>query len=128
MGLGTGLSGAAAGLTVWAVLGLAVAATGAGTLTRVPLAVVTLTALAAFEVVAALPAAAIQLGQARASAARLTAVVDAPDPVRDPAAPLPLPDGPVRVRLRGAQVRYEPDGPLALGGAVGSGLALSWPG
>lgn len=123
MGLGAGLSNAAAGLTVWAVLGLAVAATGAGALTRVPLAVVTLTALAAFEVVVALPAAAIQLGQARAGAARLTAVLDTPDPVRDPAAPLPLPAGPVRVRLRGAQVRYEPDGPLALGGAVGSGLA-----
>jgi ABC-type transport system involved in cytochrome bd biosynthesis fused ATPase/permease subunit len=123
MGLGTGLSSAAAGLTVWAVLGLAVAATGAGALTRVPLAVVTLTTLAAFEVVAALPAAAIQLGQARASAARLTAVVDAPDPVRDPAAPLPLPAGPALVRLRGAQVRYEPGGPLALGGAVGPGPA-----
>jgi ATP-binding cassette, subfamily C, bacterial CydC len=123
MGLGTGLSSAAAGLTVWAVLGLAVAATGAGTLTRVPLAVVTLTALAAFEVVAALPAAAIQLGQARAGAERLTAVVDAPDPVRDPAAPLPPPAGPVRVRLRGARVRYEPGAPLALGGVVGPGLA-----
>jgi ATP-binding cassette, subfamily C, bacterial CydC len=116
MGLGTGLSGAAAGLTIWAVLGLAVAATGAGALTRVPLAVVTLTALAAFEAVTALPAAAIQLGQARASATRLTAVLDTPDPVRDPAAPLPLPTGPVRVRLRGAQVRYEPGGPLALDG------------
>jgi ATP-binding cassette, subfamily C, bacterial CydC len=132
MGLGTGLSSAAAGLTVWAVLGLAVAATGAGALTRVPLAVVTLTALAAFEVVVALPAAAIQLGQARASAARLTAVVDAPDPVRDPAAPLPLPAGPVRVRLRGAQVRYEPDGPLALDGvdldlAPGKRVALVGP-
>ena len=132
MGLGTGLSSAAAGLTVWAVLGLAVAATGAGALTRVPLAVVTLTALAAFEVVAALPAAAIQLGQARASAARLTAVVDAPDPVRDPAAPLPLPAGPVWVRLRGAQVRYEPGGPLALDGvdldlAPGRRVALVGP-
>jgi ATP-binding cassette, subfamily C, bacterial CydC len=116
MGLGTGASSAAAGLTVWAVLGLAVAATGAGALTRVPLAVVTLTALAAFEAVTTLPAAAIQLGQARASAARLTAVADAPDPVRDPASPLPLPAGPVRVRLRGAQVRYEPRGPLALDG------------
>jgi thiol reductant ABC exporter CydC subunit len=114
MGLGTGLSSAAAGLTVWAVLGLAVAATGFGALTRVPLAVVTLTALAAFEVVAALPAAAIQLGQARAGAARLTEVVDAPDPVRDPPAPRPLPVGPIRVRLRGAQVQYEPGGPLAL--------------
>jgi thiol reductant ABC exporter CydC subunit len=124
MGLGTGLSSAAAGLTVWAVLGLAVAATGTGALTRVPLAVVTLTALAAFETVVGLPAAAIQLGQARASAARLTAVVDAPDPVADPAAALPLPAGPVQVRLRGAQVRYEPGGALALGGAVGSGPAL----
>jgi ATP-binding cassette, subfamily C, bacterial CydC len=116
-GLGTGLSTAAAGLTVWAVLLLAVAATGAGTLTRVPLAVLTLTALAAFEAVTALPAAAVQLGQARASARRVTAVLDAPDPVRDPAAPLPLPAGPVHVTLRGAQVRYSPAGPLALDGA-----------
>jgi thiol reductant ABC exporter CydC subunit len=115
-GLGAGLSSAAAGLTVWAVLLLAVAATGSGTLTRVPLAVLTLTALAAFEAVTALPAAAIQLGQARASAGRITAVLDAPDPVRDPSAPLPLPEGPVRVRLRGAQVRYQPGGPLALDG------------
>jgi ATP-binding cassette, subfamily C, bacterial CydC len=115
-GLGAGLSSAAAGLTVWAVLLLAVAATGSGTLTRVPLAVVTLTALAAFEAVTALPAAAIALGQARASAARVTSVLDAPDPVGDPAAPLPLPDGPVRVRMRGVQVRYEPGGPLALDG------------
>jgi thiol reductant ABC exporter CydC subunit len=116
MGLGTGLSSAAAGLTVWAVLGLAVAATGAGALTRVPLAVVTLIALAAFEAVTALPAAAIQLGQARTSAARVTSVLDAPDPVRDPAAPLPLPTEPVRIRLSGASVRYEPGGPLALAG------------
>lgn len=116
MGLGTGLSSAAAGLTVWAVLGLAVAATGTGALTRVPLAVVTLTALAAFEAVTALPAAAIQLGQARTSAGRVTSVLDTPDPVRDPAAPLPLPTGPVQVRLRGACVRYERGGPLALDG------------
>jgi len=116
MGLGTGLSSGAAGLTVWAVLGLAVAATGTGALTRVPLAVVTLTALAAFEAVTALPAAAIQLGQARTSAARVTSVLDAHDPVRDPAAPLPLPAGPLSVRVRGAQVAYEPGGPLALDG------------
>ena len=115
-GLGTGASSAAAGLTVWAVLLLAVAATGTGALTRVPLAVVTLTALAAFEAVTTLPAAAIALGQARASAERLTAVLDTPDPVHDPAAPAPLPGGPVRVRLRGAQVAYESGGPLALDG------------
>jgi hypothetical protein len=52
-GLGSGLSAAIAGLTLWGVLMLGVAA--AGTLGRVPLAVITLTALAAFEAVADLP-------------------------------------------------------------------------
>jgi hypothetical protein len=64
-GLGAGLGSAIAGLTLWGVLLLGVAATGDGALTRVPLAVLTLTALASFEAVTALPAAAIQLGQAR---------------------------------------------------------------
>ena len=124
-GLGTGLSSAVAGLTVWAVLALAVAATGTGALTRVLLAVVTLTALAAFEAVVALPTAAIALGQSRASAARVTSILDTPDPVRDPVTPLPLPPGPVHVRLRGAQVRYEPGGPLALAG-VDLDLDAGW--
>ena len=115
-GLGTGLSSAIAGVTLWGVLLLGVAATGGGALTRVPLAVLTLTALASFEAVTALPAAAIQLGQARESARRITAVLDAPDPIREPATPRPRPDGPVRVQLHGAQVRYEPGGPAALDG------------
>ena len=50
-GLGAGLATAVTGLTVWGVLVLGVAAVGMGTLTRVPLAVLTLTALAAFEAV-----------------------------------------------------------------------------
>jgi len=115
-GLSTGLSSAIAGLTLWGVLLLGVAATGDGTLTRVPLAVLTLTALASFEAVTLLPAAAIQLGQARRSARRIAAVMDAPDPVHEPATPRPLPDGPVRVTLHGAQVRYQPGGPAALDG------------
>ena len=111
---------------------LGVAAVGGGTLTRVPLAVLTLTALAAFEAVTALPAAAIQLGQARASAARVAAVLDAPDPVAEPVTPRPLPAGPLRVSLRGAQVRYQPDGPLAIDGvdldlAAGRRVALLGP-
>ena len=115
-GLSAGLSSVTAGLTVWGVLLLGVAATGGGALTRVPLAVLTLTALASFEAVTALPAAAVQLGQARVSARRIAALLDAPDPVREPLAPRPLPDGPISVRLRGAQVRYRPDGPAALDG------------
>ena len=130
--LGSGLSQAVAGLTLWGVLLLGVAAVGGGTLSRVPLAVLTLTALASFEAVTALPAAAIQLGQARTSAARVSAVLDAPDPVAAPAAPRPLPDGPLWVSLRGAQVRYQPGAPLAIDGvdldlAAGRRVALLGP-
>jgi ATP-binding cassette subfamily C protein CydC len=115
-GLGTGLIAAASGLTLWLVLLAGVAAVGSGALTRVPLAVVTLTALASFEAVTALPAAAVQLGQSRASAARVAQVLDAADPVSEPADPLPLPPGPYPIRLRGAQVRYQPGGPPAIDG------------
>jgi thiol reductant ABC exporter CydC subunit len=115
-GLGAGLSAAVSGCTVWGVLVVGVAAVSSGAMSRVPLAVLTLTALAAFEAVTALPAAAVQLGQARASAARLAAVLDAPDPVPEPAVPRPLPTGPLRVVLRGAQVRYAPGQPLAIDG------------
>ncbi|MGH3233227.1 MAG: amino acid ABC transporter ATP-binding/permease protein, partial [Streptosporangiaceae bacterium] len=79
-------------------------------------AVVTLTALAAFEAVTALPAAALQLGAARASAGRISAVLDTPDPVAEPAAPRPLPAEPVHVQLLGVQVRYSAGGPLTLDG------------
>jgi len=115
-GLGSGLMTAVAGLTVCGVLFLGVAAVAHGTLTRVPLAVATLIALAAFEAVTDLPAAALQLGAARASADRIGAVLDAPDPVTDPPAPRPLPAGPLQVRMRGVQVRYAPEGPPALDG------------
>jgi ATP-binding cassette, subfamily C, bacterial CydC len=115
-GLGAGLAAAVSGLTLWAVLLLGVAAVGTGGLTRVTLAVLALTALAAFDAVTALPSAAVQLGQARASAARVAAVLDTPAPVTDPAAPRPLPSGRLRVTLRNARVRYEPGGPLALDG------------
>jgi thiol reductant ABC exporter CydC subunit len=115
-GLGTGLGSLAAGLTLWGVLILGVGAVAAGTFSRVPLAVLTLTALAAFEAVTALPAAAQQLGQARTAGSRVCAVLDAADPVREAAAPRPRPDGPVTVSLRGACVRYQPGAPLALDG------------
>ena len=112
--LGAGAASAVAGLTVFAVLLLGVAATGSGALSRVPLAVLTLTALAAFEAVTTLPAAAVQLGQARVAAGRIAAVTDAPDPVRDPSRPRALPPGPFGIQLRDATVRYRPGGPPAL--------------
>ena len=114
--VGSGLMTLVSGLTLWGVLVLGVAAVSDGTLTRVPLAVLTLTALAAFEAVTTLPAAALALAGAGASASRICAVLDAPDPVAEPARPRPVPAGPAAVRLRGVQVRYQPDGPLALDG------------
>ncbi len=113
-GLGTGLIAGLTGITVWGVLLLGVAAVGHGTLTRVPLAVLTLTALASFEAVTMMPAAALQIGSARASASRIGAVLDAPDPIAEPADPRPLPAAQAYVRMSGVQVRYEPAGPLAL--------------
>ena len=109
-----GMMSAVTGLTIWGILVLGVAATGTGALTRVPLAVLTLTALASFEAVTALPTAAVQLLQARVAADRIAAVTDTPDPVREPALPRALPTGPVHIQLRDATVRYEPDGPPAL--------------
>ena len=73
-----------------------------------PLAVLTLTALAAFEAVTALPAAAVQLDQARVAAGRIAAVTDAPDPVRAPRRPRALPPGPFGIQLLDATVRYRP--------------------
>jgi ATP-binding cassette, subfamily C, bacterial CydC len=105
-GLGAGLTAAVSGLTLWGVLLLGVAATGAGSLGRVPLAVITLTALAAFEAVTALPAAALQLGQARSAADRIAAVADTPDPVRRPDHPFPPPERPVTVSISGGSVIY----------------------
>ena len=115
-GLGTGLTAAIAGATLWGVLLLGVAATGSGAVSRVPLAVVTLTALAAFEAVTGLPAAAMQIAQARTAASRIAGVLEVPDPVTEAADPLPLPAGRLDVRLTGAQVRYQPGGPLAIDG------------
>jgi ATP-binding cassette, subfamily C, bacterial CydC len=110
-GLGTGLTAVVSGLTLWGVLLLGVAASALG---RVPLAVITLTALAAFEAVTSLPAAALQLGQARAAADRIAAVLDAPDPVKRPDQPFPPPGRPVAISIRGGSVRYSPHAPWAV--------------
>jgi ATP-binding cassette, subfamily C, bacterial CydC len=131
-GTGVGLGSLIAGLTLWGVLVLGVAAVGSGTLGPVALAVLALTALASFEAVTGLSAAAQALGHARISSRRVCAVLDAPDPVRVPALPCPRPGSPVTVTLRAASVRYAPDGPLALDGldlelAPGRRVALVGP-
>jgi ATP-binding cassette subfamily C protein CydC len=133
-GLGVGLASLAAGLTLWGVLVLGVAAVGGGALTRVPLAVLALTALASFEAVTTLPAAAVQLSHARTAATRIAEVMDASPPLTDPHDPLPPPDvaGGVSVRLRDARVRYRQEGQFAVDGidldlAPGRRVALVGP-
>jgi ATP-binding cassette subfamily C protein CydC len=130
--LGAALGSLAAGVTVWGVLLLGVSAVEGGALGRVPLAAMVLAALAAFEAVGPLPAAAAQIAETRAAAGRVAAVLDAADPVREPASPLPPPEPPVTVRLRGARARYSASDPWALDGvdldlAPGRRVALVGP-
>ena len=111
---GVAASTLVAGATLWGTLLLAVAAVADGTLAAVPLAVLVLTALAAFEIVAPLPAAAARLGAVRASGARLFDVLDTPPAVRV-RAPEPAITAP-GLRIRDLRVRYGPAEPWALDG------------
>ncbi|MHA6618162.1 thiol reductant ABC exporter subunit CydC [Pseudonocardia sp. DLS-67] len=115
LGLGAGASALLAGLTLWGTLLLGVAAVRDGALAPVPLAVLVLTAIAAFEIVAPLPGAAARLGAVRAAGARLFDVLDTPPALtrRTAAAPAPAGDG---LRVRGLRVRYGPGEPWALDG------------
>ncbi|TWF81370.1 ATP-binding cassette subfamily C protein CydC [Pseudonocardia hierapolitana] len=115
LGLGAGASALLAGLTLWGTLLLGVAAVRDGVLAPIPLAVLVLTALAAFEIVAPLPGAAARLGTVRAAGARLFDVLDTPPALtpRPAAAPAPAGRG---LQIRGLRVRYGPDEPWALGG------------
>ncbi|HZE39766.1 MAG TPA: ATP-binding cassette domain-containing protein, partial [Stackebrandtia sp.] len=89
---------AIAGLTV---IGVSLSAAGLGVMT----AVLALTALVTFEALTPLPAAARLLVDVRASAARLTELLDAEPPVRDPEDPKPLRDNHYHLRLRSAAPR-----------------------
>ena len=80
-------------------------AASAGRLDPVLLAVVALVPLAAFELVAGLPAATQELARVRRSAQRVDEVLDAPAPVHEPAQPLPLPPS-ATLRVRGLRARY----------------------
>ncbi|GGU94871.1 hypothetical protein GCM10010182_08880 [Actinomadura cremea] len=115
-GLGAALSALAGGLAVWGGLATGVPAVRSGALDGVLLAVVVMLPLAAFEVVNGLPLAAQYLERVRASAARVFAVLDGPDPVRDPDEPALLPAAPYTLRVTDLRARWTPDGPLALDG------------
>jgi thiol reductant ABC exporter CydC subunit len=117
-GVGSGLTAVLGGAAVWGALAVGIPAVADGRLDGVALAVVVLTPLAAFELVAGLPMAAQSLERVRQAAARVFAVLDAPEPVVEPAvaAALPAaPDGHTMV-VRGLRARYRDDAGWALDG------------
>ncbi|MFG2652668.1 thiol reductant ABC exporter subunit CydD [Streptomyces sp. NPDC048436] len=119
--LGDGLGALASGLTVAAAALVGVQALHDGRLSGVALAVVVLTPLAAFEAVLGLPLAVQYRQRVRKSAERVYEVLDAPEPVPEPAAPAQRPQTPFPLRVEGLHARYEGQDRDALAGV---GLTL----
>ena len=115
-GLGGALSLAACGLTVVGVLAVSVTAHDAGTLDRVLVATLALLALASFDAVLPLPAAAQELTASVASGRRLLELTDREAGVRDPGTPIAAPTAPATVALEDVTVRYGSDEAPALRG------------
>lgn len=115
-GAGTALSTLALGAAVWVTLVLGIPAVRTGALPGVRLAVLVLLPLACAELVAGLPLAAQYLHRVRQAARRVYDVLDAPDPVRVPDRPAPLPPPPYTLRLAGVRARWAADRPPALNG------------
>ena len=92
------------GLLVVGVLLVGVPAVAAGEIDGVALAVLVLLTWACGEVTAGLPDAARAVVAARTAATRLFEVLDAVPPVQAPAAPCPVPAGPLGLQVRGLSV------------------------
>jgi ATP-binding cassette, subfamily C, bacterial CydCD len=119
--LGDGLTALVSGLTVAAAALFAAQAVADGRLNGVVTAVVVLTPLAAFESVLGLPLAVQYRQRVHRSAERVYEVLDAPDPVREPAQPQQAPASPFPVTLKDLSARYPGQDRDALAGV---GLTL----
>ncbi|MEV8565707.1 thiol reductant ABC exporter subunit CydD [Streptomyces sp. NPDC051322] len=104
--LGGGLTALVCGLTVVAAAFVGVAAVHEGRLAGVELAVVVLTPLAAFEAITGLPLAVQHRQRIRRSAERVYEILDAPEPVQEPARPKPVPRSPFPLEVRGLAARH----------------------
>jgi thiol reductant ABC exporter CydC subunit len=135
-GLADGLGLAVTGATVAAVLVLAIQASAAGSLDRVLIATLALLALASFEAVQPLSAAAREVSATVASGRRVLELIDRRAAVADPDDPATPPRWPFTVALDGVRARYgggerpaldgvslrvEPGRHVALLGASGAG-------
>ncbi|MEV0121755.1 thiol reductant ABC exporter subunit CydD [Streptomyces sp. NPDC050703] len=104
--LGNGLGALATGLTVAAAALVGVQAVRDGRLDGLALAVVVLTPLAAFEAVIGLPLAVQYRQRVRRSAERVYEVLDAAEPVPEPAAPAEAPVTPFPLRVEALHARH----------------------
>ncbi len=105
-GMADGLQLAVAGATVAGVLAVSVQSSAAGGLDRVLIAMLALLALAAFEAVAPLPAAARELSATLAAGRRVLELEQREPAVTDPPAPAPAPQWPFAVALEDVRARY----------------------
>ncbi|HEX5900091.1 MAG TPA: thiol reductant ABC exporter subunit CydC [Solirubrobacteraceae bacterium] len=115
-GLADGAGLAVVGATVAGVLAVAVHASADGHLDRVLIAMLALLALASFEAVQPLAAAARELSVTLAAGRRVLELADREAAVLDPAAPLPAPSWPFVVALEDVRARYAPGERAALDG------------
>jgi thiol reductant ABC exporter CydC subunit len=105
-GIGDGLGLAVTGVTVAAVLAVAVSASASGHLDRVLIAMLALLALASFEAVTPLAAAARELSMTTAAGRRLLELTDQRAAVQDPRQPAPPPEWPFAIELEDVRAVY----------------------
>jgi ATP-binding cassette, subfamily C, bacterial CydC len=105
-GVADGLCLVITGLTVAGVLATAAQASASGHLARVLIAMLALLALASFEAIQPLSAAARQLGATLAAGRRLLELIDRVPAVVDPQHPAPPPQAPFAVALEAVAARY----------------------
>jgi ATP-binding cassette, subfamily C, bacterial CydC len=115
-GLADGVGLAVVGATVAGVLAVAVRASDDGDLDRTLIAMLALLALASFEAVQPLAAAARELSVTLAAGGRVLELSDREPAVVDPAAPAPAPAWPFAVALQDVRARYGPGERPALDG------------
>jgi ATP-binding cassette subfamily C protein CydC len=115
-GVADGAGLAVVGATVAGVLAVAVGGSSDGDLDRVLIAMLALLALASFEAVQPLAAAARELSATLAAGRRILELADREAAIVDPAAPAAAPRWPFAVALEGVSARYGPGERLALNG------------
>ncbi|HTU88140.1 MAG TPA: thiol reductant ABC exporter subunit CydC [Solirubrobacteraceae bacterium] len=105
-GLGDGLGLVVTGVTVAAVLALALSASADGGLDKLLIAALALLSLASFEAVTPLATSARELPATLAAGRRILELTDQRSPVRDPAHPAVPPAWPFALALEGVTARY----------------------